>query len=104
MKENLLIESKSVFLGHWASVYVLLLAGANTNSQNHIANTPLHFAVEKLNSLGYKNHSSYTNYTKVIEILLQSNADRHIKNAYQKSPLDLAHDQGSSEIRTKVLF
>lgn len=96
----LLNGGKSLFLGNWASVYVLLLAGANSNSKNQIGNTPLHLAIEKMDSFGYKNHSSYSNYTKVIETLLQSNADRNIRNHREKSPLDLAHDQGNSGVRS----
>lgn len=83
------------FLGQWACVYKLLLFGANASGQNEKGFTPLHLAIEKIDSLGYKKDPAYLNYTRVIEILLQSNADRHLKSLIGKSPMDLVQDQGN---------
>lgn len=86
------------FIGRWECVYFLLLSGADANCKNHIGYTPLHFAVERIDTLGYKTHESYANYTRIIEILLQSNADRNIKNAQDVSPSEMAHDEGNFTI------
>jgi len=78
--------------GHWKCLYKLMLIGSDASSQNNDGLTPLHIAIQKIESFESKSDFSYSNYMKVIEVLLQSNANRHIKNKNGESPLDLIHD------------
>lgn len=89
--------NQRLFLGKWQCVYKLLLIGADANSQNKNGSSSLHLAIHRIHALGYKKDASYSNYTRVIEILLQSNANRHIENRDSESPIDLTHDKGNLE-------
>lgn len=60
------------FIGIWRSTYLLLLRGADASSLDSNGYTPLHFAVQEANGLADKNGESFSNYMKVIEMLLQS--------------------------------
>lgn len=77
---------------------MLLLHGADPNSQNGKGFTALHVAAEKIDSIGYKKHGSYSNYVRVLEVLLQSNAHNDIRSSNGTMPTDLIHDKSNFDI------
>ena len=58
-----------------AVVEVLILNGAGITVQNVSGNTPLHYAILRVN-------------INIVEILLSKGANVNIKNYYNDSPLD----------------
>lgn len=95
--------NRSLALGLWSTVYPLLLRGADANAQDAHGYTALHHAVYELDKIGYKKSPSYASYKTVIEILLQSNANRQIKSSAGLLASDMAKDSGNFKILNQYL-
>lgn len=69
------------FLGHAKIITALIQRGAKYNAVNRNGNTPLHLAANN-------------DKDEAVEVLLENNADRNIKNYNLKTPKDLATEKG----------
>jgi|GEM_PF-3379274 len=66
------------------ATHTLLMRGANINSQDNKGQTPLHKATQELKPTNQAKHKSII---KVIQALLKSEADLHIKDKEGREPL-----------------
>ena len=78
-------------------VEMLIAHGANVNAQTEQQDTPLHFLATRHWYADYKRY-------EIAKVLIDNGADFNLKNAHDKTPLDLVNDDRFNDTSKKSKF